>query len=121
MASKFLSDEKVNVLPWPSMSPDLNPIEHLWKLLKINVEENKPPNIAKLKKGIQDEWTSISSGTCAHLVDSMPRKLDAVISSKGSHTKYLEKVTFFKGLHTFVTCLMYCFVCIFQSFQVRVL
>ena len=50
MASKFLSDEKVNLLPWLSMSPDLNPAEHLWGVWKRKVEENKPRSIAKLKK-----------------------------------------------------------------------
>ena len=87
------------------MSPDLNPIVHLWRVLKRKVEENKPLNIAKLKKAIQDEWTSISIAACAHLVDYTPRRLDAVISSKGSHTKYLEKSYFLQGCTYF--CNMY--------------
>lgn len=56
--------------------------------LKRKVEEKKPRNIAQLKEVIQDEWMSISSATCAHLVDSVSRRLDAVISSNDSHTKY---------------------------------
>ena len=88
ITSQFFSSKKVSVLPWPSMSPDLNPIEHLWGVLKRKVEEKKPRNTQQLKQAVEDEWMSIQQATCANLVESMPRRLDAVISNKGSHTKY---------------------------------
>ncbi|KAA2236352.1 hypothetical protein F0L68_41795 [Solihabitans fulvus] len=78
----------MSALPWPSISPDLNPIEHLWGVLKRKVEEKKPRNIQQLKQAVEDEWMSIQPATSANLVESMPRRLDAVISNIGSQTKY---------------------------------
>ncbi len=36
---------KVKVMEWPSMSPDLNPIEHMWGLLKQKVDKPQVSNI----------------------------------------------------------------------------
>ncbi len=46
---------RVKVMDWPSMSPDLNPIEHLWGILKRKVEERKVSNIHQLHDVITEE------------------------------------------------------------------
>ena len=53
---KWLSENDVNVLQWPSQSLDLNPIENLWQFLKI---QRAPANINNLKAICQEEWYKI--------------------------------------------------------------
>ena len=53
---EWLKKKKCNVLEWPSQSPDLNPIEMLWKDLKRSVHARKPTNIHELKQFCKEEW-----------------------------------------------------------------
>ncbi len=63
------------MIQWPSMSPDLNPIEHLWGILKRQVEHHSPSSIQSLKEVILEEWKKIDLAKCRQLVNSMPRRL----------------------------------------------
>ncbi len=76
------------VIQWPSMSPDLNPIEHLWGILKRQVEHHSPSSIQSLKEVILEEWKKIDLAKRRQHVHSMPRRLGAVIKNHGGHTKY---------------------------------
>ena len=73
---------------WPSMSPDLNPIEHLWGILKRKVEVCKVSNIGQLHDVVMEELKSIPVATCETLVNSMPRRVKSVLDNDGGHTKY---------------------------------
>ncbi len=84
----FLKKNRVKVIQWPSRSPDLNPIEHLWGILKRQVEHHSPSSIQSLKEVILEEWKKIDLAKCRQLVHSMPRRLGAVIKNHGGHTKY---------------------------------
>ncbi len=65
---------KVMVMEWPSMSPDLNPIEHMWGILKWKVEKPHVSNIQQLRDVIMEEWKRMPATTCAALVNSMLRR-----------------------------------------------
>jgi len=80
----------INCLLWPAQSPDLNPIEHLWDVLERQVRARNPhlKNKDELALALTEEWLNIDQTILENLVDSMPRRVDAVIKSRGYPTKY---------------------------------
>jgi transposase len=78
------------VLVWPAQSPDLNLIEHLWVHLKRALQQypTSPKGVYELWEREEVEWNEISAETCQKLVESMSRRIKAVIKAKGGHTQY---------------------------------
>jgi hypothetical protein len=78
------------VIPWPSLSPDLNPIENLWGLLarKVYANGRQFHTIAELKTAITQSWAEITIAERRPLVESMPNRLFEVIRLNGAKTKY---------------------------------
>ncbi|KAG2462665.1 TCB1 transposase, partial [Polypterus senegalus] len=88
ISKEWLQDNSVNVFEWPSQSPDLNPIEHLWRDLKMAVHRRFPSNLMVLERCCKEEWLKLAKNRCAKLVVSYSKRLEAVIASKGASTKY---------------------------------
>lgn len=88
LVTEWLNKNKVKVLEWVAQSPDLNPIEHLWAILKIKVREQNPTNLSDLKRIITEEWNKINPKHFQNLVESMPKRCQAVIRAKGGHIDY---------------------------------
>ncbi len=84
----WFNDHGVTVLDWPANSPDLNPIENLWAIVKRKLKDTRPNNPDDLKAAIKAPWASIPPEQCHRLIVSMPRCIDAVIHAKGDPTKY---------------------------------
>jgi len=86
----WLDSQPFNVLVWPPQSPDLNPIEHLWAHLKrqLNMYESPPKGMLEVWERVQAQWDKIDRSICLTLIESMPRRIEAVIKAKGKWTGY---------------------------------
>ena len=83
---EWLESKEISVLPWPSLSPDLNPIENLWGILARSVYDNgrRQFNTVKdLEAAIERSWNLIELGVLEGLIQSMPRRLFELIRKNG--------------------------------------
>uniref|UniRef100_A0A9J8BXK4 Tc1-like transposase DDE domain-containing protein n=1 Tax=Cyprinus carpio carpio TaxID=630221 RepID=A0A9J8BXK4_CYPCA len=86
--STWFKDHGIPVLNWPANSPDLKPIENLWSIVNRKMRYARPKNAEELKATIRATWALITPEQCHRLLDSMPRRIAAVIQPKGAPTKY---------------------------------
>ncbi len=69
-----LKKKHIKVLEWPSQSPDLNPIENLWRELKVRAKR-QPRNLNDLERICKEEWDKIPPEMCANLVANYKKRL----------------------------------------------
>jgi hypothetical protein len=87
---RWFSSHKIPLFPHPANSPDLSPIEAVWKELKIRVRGHRPcPTTAEsLRKVILDEWENLPLEDITKHTGSMSAQVEAVVEAQGGHTKY---------------------------------
>lgn len=92
---RWFAEKGIIVIPWPPYSPDLNPIEHIWWVLKKLLQEHYPNlsgrgevDIEVMEEALKECWTMIPKETFDKLYQSMPRRVAAYIKANGWHTKY---------------------------------
>lgn len=85
---EYFNKQKIKVLEWPSRSPDLNSIEHMWKELDRRIRIRNFTNKNEFFTALKTEWSKIPFDRISKLIDSMPRRCKAVISANGYATKY---------------------------------
>ena len=82
-----MENEGIEQMEWPAVSPD---IENMWSGVArtMDASANQPTNLAGLHQAVIDTWQALPLQTLASLIDSMPRRVQALYDASGGHTKY---------------------------------
>ena len=90
LTTQYLQANNVDVMEWPSKSPDLSPIEQVWDLLDRRVRQRpvQPQTLRQLQHALVQEWNNIPMNVIRRYIRSMRRRGRRVIQSAGGHTRY---------------------------------
>ena len=84
----FFKRHGVDVLPWPALSPDLNPIEHTWDMLGRAIAGAPINSVEDLARALLEAWDNIPQKNITKVILSMHRRCQAVAVTEGGHTRY---------------------------------
>ncbi|KAI0997300.1 hypothetical protein K3495_g10886 [Podosphaera aphanis] len=95
LTTRFLRAHRLEPIVWPAFSPDLNPIEAVWSLMKIFIQTNYPefergPQQSRdeVREIVEEAWDAITPDQLYRLIVSMPARCQAVIVADGGPTRY---------------------------------
>lgn len=71
----FIQEYGINQIEWPARSPDLNPIENLWGVLKKRVRKQAPKTLKELKKVVINEWNKFDDAKIRQFCASFPNRI----------------------------------------------
>lgn len=88
LAKQWKQNHHVDRMDWPSMSPDLNPIENVWSLLKLRMAKRRIKTLFGLKAAVVKEWMTLSKEYAEKLAQSMESRVVSTILRNGDFTLY---------------------------------
>jgi hypothetical protein len=90
VAEGWFQTKKINHLPWPPSSPDMNIIEYVWDQLDglVRARNPLPCNKEEMWAALQEKWANFPQAALDKLYKSMPHCISALLKARGGHTKY---------------------------------
>jgi hypothetical protein len=81
MAQVYLESNWIPTLKHPPQSPDLNPIEGVWNILKQRVRKRTWNNLEEYKAVCQDEWDKITMQEVRARIAEMPDRCNRIVKT----------------------------------------
>ena len=78
----------IKVIDWPPYSPDLNPIENLWSIMKDKLKGKKFISMSSLKSKLIKLWENIDEDWVKRLCESIYNRIDTWMETKGGLINY---------------------------------
>lgn len=88
LCNEWKSENDVDQMEWPPQSPDCNPIENVWSLLKARLKGRSFRNLKQLTRFLHRQWNSFSRNYAQNLSESMRSRCARVIEKNGEWIKY---------------------------------
>ena len=85
---RWFEEKGIELLQWPSNSPDLNPIENIWGWIKAEVKRENPKTMKQLRNSLQKNWERIDLNFIKPYVESLPRRFELYIENGGERINY---------------------------------
>ncbi|GFV72179.1 transposable element Tcb1 transposase [Trichonephila clavipes] len=87
---RFFVNYQIELLPWPTLSPDLSPMENMWsmvaqRLTQITLLAATP---YQFWQRVEADWSAVPQEHIQSLFESMPRRVAAVITHNVCYSGY---------------------------------
>ena len=87
-ALEFYLEKNIKVIDWPPYSPDLNPIENIWAIMKQKIEGRKFATMTSLKNELYNIWGILEEGLVKKTCISIYNRINECLSAEGGLLNY---------------------------------
>jgi hypothetical protein len=94
LCQEYRKEYGITRMDWPPSSPDLNPIENAWALLKVRLRKRQQDPSKRFNteeefiQAAQEEWEKLDWAAVDKSIDSMNKRVQQVLKKHGGHTKF---------------------------------